>query len=615
MSRTSTRMQAGVFAAASFIAIDAQAGFEVFVVGGDAACPYTTIQDAVDAAAAHPGTDYVWIAMDATYTGQHVTITDQDVIVEGGFVDCNDIDVDTALTTVSGAGNDGSAVFSIRGNSNVYLGNMLITGAARGAGTSGGGVDFDGSGSLTLLQASITANGADYGAGMNIHGDGGHIEVALSHDTLIIGNTAGTSGGGIRIEGDTRMRVLDPKTLIGYNHAPNGYGGGIEVLGPAQADIGSPGYNTGAVIQFNDAQYGGGIAIVSPDEGQNAVARLFTVDPANPVQVADNSASATGGGIFLKPKTTPTLGHGDATLCASEFRIDDNVAQEGAAIYADEDSFADQYWGSTVLINRGVFAGDVCSTPEPIAALGALSCAGGIPCNEFDSNIAEDVDANPTDGSTILVQSNGFFAAARLRATRNAGAHVLRGLGDSGSLNALTDCLIAHNQVTAELFAITDGTDGLLSFNACTIADNEIGAPYVMLAGDFTDLTDSIISQPDRMTIDARGDAPDVSYVLSNDIGTLGSGPGIVQGFAAFVDAADGDYHLLDVSTGVDFAPTLDGVDLDGNPRTVNLDCIVDYLGALDLGAFETQACSPRLDEIFGGDFEVIIGLKLPIPR
>jgi hypothetical protein len=42
--------------------------------------------------------------------------------------------------------------------------------------------------------------------------------------------------------------VLANSTLIGYNHAPNGSGGGIEVVGPARADIGSSGYNGSAVI-------------------------------------------------------------------------------------------------------------------------------------------------------------------------------------------------------------------------------------------------------------------------------------------------------------------------------------------------------------------------------
>jgi predicted outer membrane repeat protein len=602
------RFAVGIIAMAT-IAFASHAGaFVVYKVGGDADCPYSTIQDAVDAAAANPGTDYVWIAMNAIYTGQQVTITDQDVIVEGGFTDCDDIDVDTAVTTVSGAGNAGGAVFTVRGTSNVYFGNLSITGASRDGDASGGGIDFDGVGSLILQQTAVTNNSAGYGAGMNVKGDGGHVDVTLAHDTLFLTNTAGTSGGGIRVEGDARLFALQPNTLIGFNHAPNGYGGGIEVLGPAQADIGSPGYNTGAVIQFNDAQYGGGIAALAPDENQNVLVRLFTMDAANPVQIANNSASATGGGIYLKPIMTTTLGHGSSTLCASEFRIDDNVAQEGSAIYADEDSFVGQYWGSDVLLNRAVIAGDTCSEPEPIGNLGAVSCADGISCNTFDANVTADASANPTDGAAVLMQTNGYFEGTRFRATRNAGAHVLRELGDgSGAIATMSDCLLAGNVLTQEVLTVTDGSLAALTVTSCTIADNQIGAPYVMLVGDFTELSNSIVAQPDRATIDAPGDAPAVSYVLSNDTSTLGSGPGVIEGTPTFVDAANADYHLVDVSAGVDFAPAADDLDLDGHPRTVDLNCVANGAGALDLGAYETQVCGPRVDEIFDAGFEFFI--------
>ena len=49
------------------------ADFAIFTVGGDAACQYGDIQAAIDAAAAHPGEDYVWIAANRSYSGQHLT--------------------------------------------------------------------------------------------------------------------------------------------------------------------------------------------------------------------------------------------------------------------------------------------------------------------------------------------------------------------------------------------------------------------------------------------------------------------------------------------------------------------------------------------------------------
>jgi hypothetical protein len=66
--------------------------------------------------------------------------------------------------------------------------------------------------------------------------------------------------------------------------------------------------------------------------------------------------------------------------------------------------------------------------------------------------------------------------------------------------------------------------------------------------------------------------------------------PGIVDLEPQFVDAVDGDFHLLPTSPGVDFAPEIDGIDLDGNPRTVDLANIGNVFGPADVGAYEIQA-------------------------
>ncbi len=63
--------------------------FQIYTVGADAGCRFTSIQAAIDAAAASPGEDYVWIANNQIYSGQHIVIQDQDVIVEGGLTDCS----------------------------------------------------------------------------------------------------------------------------------------------------------------------------------------------------------------------------------------------------------------------------------------------------------------------------------------------------------------------------------------------------------------------------------------------------------------------------------------------------------------------------------------------
>ena len=122
--------------------------FNVYKV--DPTCPepgvFATIHDAVAAAAANPGEDYVWISHDGHTTTyhEHVVIDDADgVIIEGGFNDCYDFDPGSDTTTVSGSGNGGFAVFEISGTSHVYLGNLGITGANHSASSrNGGGISF-----------------------------------------------------------------------------------------------------------------------------------------------------------------------------------------------------------------------------------------------------------------------------------------------------------------------------------------------------------------------------------------------------------------------------------------------------------------------------------------
>lgn len=606
----------------------------VFVgdTASDSMCSYNTIQAAIDAATTNPScSTIVHVTREHTYTEQHLTISNRNITLAGwgDGVTCAavasqcDIIGNCPLPTpainplILLFGHDGDSVIHIDGASNVSLLNLGITEGS--VSDKGGGIYYDGNGSLSLTSTTVNLNHAGYGAGISMNGDGGPANLYLNAYSQILANTADVSGGGIRMTGTSRLFALQPHILIGFNHAPNGNGGGVDVTGPARADIGSPGFNGLAVIYDNDAQYGGGISISGgSDDQQDGAARIFTTDSVNPVQVSNNTASHTGGAIYLKPFNDIIGDESAATFCARDFRMDDNIAQEGAAIYADLDS-SPTIGGfnqiSHVALNS---LSDVayCSEPESATTLGAVACAQGTSCNTIDGSITEDSQDTSTAGAVILIQTNAEFSADRITMRGNHAAHAIRAFDPL--FNYLSNCLIVDNVFSAEVALVEnegtyteEGSNPVTQFRNCTVSNNAISGSDVFSSARGFKLQDSIIDQPGVPTLNYTDTASNlvVKDVLTNDSGTLPDTVYIQQGGPTFVDAANGNYHLTSASLGVDFAPsdsTTPILDLDGKPRVVDLPSIVNKFGAMDLGAYELQqqfACGAS-DTIFCDGFE-----------
>jgi hypothetical protein len=85
-----------------------------------------------------------------------------------------------------------------------------------------------------------------------VKGNGGTALITLFANSTVLNNTANVSGGGIRLEGSARLR-RDGRRRPGSLSITRteDYGGGVEVLAPARADIGSGGYNGNAVVSDN----------------------------------------------------------------------------------------------------------------------------------------------------------------------------------------------------------------------------------------------------------------------------------------------------------------------------------------------------------------------------
>jgi hypothetical protein len=596
------------------------AAFAIYTVGADGACGFSDVQAAVNAAGANPGEDYVWIANNKTYSNEQVSVQNQDVIIEGGFTSCSDFTIGANDSTTLRGATGGGPIFSIGGTSNVTINNLVLTGAKRDSGNEGGAIFFTGSGSLSLSNSSLTLNHAGYGAAIDMSPTGSAI-LTLGSNVNIILNTADTSGGGIRIEGDTHLIAVSDQTDIGFNTATSGYGGGIEIIGPAYADIGSPGYGfgSGGVINNNTAAYGGGIALYA-NQGQSndAIVRIFTTNAERPVNIQDNAATVEGGAVYAKP----FQGSGSssyAQFCANNFRLDGNVAPQGAAIYLDFDSSVlDGDGGSNAELNinsDNPISDGVCAKHKE-SGFGSVVCAADAPCNELSGNKAQDSTGTPS-GSLIFATSYSIALAQQISIRNNSAAHAItgNGNGDDAQIN-LFEALIADNNFSQELVILEDASG---SFYNCTLANNFSAASHVFsLNSSFLNLHDVIISQAGQLALVQTGGSDLlVDNVLSNDITTLPASATTINEDPMFVDAANGNYHLsaflqnggLSASRAIDFAATINSsqtefddypFDLDGNACGQDVPLVPDFHGTRDLGAYEAR---PVPDRIFGDAF------------
>ena len=565
--------------------------FNVYTVGGDGACGYAFIQDAIDAAAANPGEDYVFIASNREYGDQHLVVTDQDIDIVGGFPDCTQLGDPGLLQTTIG-GTSGHSVFEIEGSSHVYLSNLVITGAVMDDSHHGGGIYFGGEGGLTIRFSWVFLNQAGYGGGIAVN-PSGPTTLSLIGST-VSANTALDTGGGIQIEGPTILNLAmeaGNTNYIAQNVALGnlGDGGGIKVIGPAVANLAS------AVVDLNTAASGAGISAIATSRGP-AYVNLYTSDPNVPVTLYGNVAQQDGGGVFLLSN-----GSNLAKLCAFDFAIDANTATYGGAIMAATDGNGD---GSIAFLNS-----DGCDRPGD-----AVACAPGAACNEINDNMSSTSDFT----GTIHVASAGALSASRLAMRRNTALSLIRFDSDTEPSNGggdyvhLHDCLLVDNILSGNLiYGFGGAAQTQVLVDTCTVANNQIGDVFVITAeGNFAEVTNSIIYQPGHDSVDFSGPAGDLTarYILTNDPSPFAGHDGIVEGAPLFVDAANGDYHQARNSPGVDFAPANDGVDLDGNPRTLDLTDVADQWGPMDVGAYEIQAtkilgCSVS-DTIFCDGFD-----------
>jgi len=554
-----------------------QTSQDVFTVGNkatDSSCTYDTIAEAIGAATCPAGTTIV-ITPERSYMGQHLTITNQKIslVGRGTAPKCNSLQAvcgtiipcpTEPLITIYG-GSD--SLIQVRGASTVLVKYLTLIGADNAS--NGGAIDFQGSGTLTIDTSTLEVNTAASGGGIYFKASSAS-DLIVNHNTQILANTATSptgGGGGIYLEGPVTMTMTVPQILVTGDVADRGYGGGIEVLGAAQANIGSPGFNGSAAVSGNHALHGGGIAVLS-----GGFVHVSTSDPAQAVGIEGNQAIEDGGGAYLD----------GASVLATNYHIDNNTAVDGSAIFATGS-------GSVELENSACSAGE---------------------CNTISSNKNRDNNNVVADGSTITKKGGVYFSfsADGLHMRSNDGSHLM----DLEGSSTVENTLLVDNHATKQLLynAYGTGPQGA-NWLRCTVAHNTIDnsqfGPWPVFAFDgYLGVFDSIIGQPNHRAVAPAAGGLDfsASTILANDIDGLTSGTPI-QADPAFVDEDHGDFHLLaERANGIAYySPAIDmvyasaGYDVDHRPRSQDIAGIggsaVDHV-TQDLGAYEMQPFADR---------------------
>jgi hypothetical protein len=560
-------------------AMSAQA--RVIWVGDSPECEAQFIQNAIQIAANSFGPDEIRITKDhpdGSWYNQALTIVNGDLTIGANWDFCGqpDASYQAGYQTVS-AFNRAAPVLTIRGSSKIFLyGMKIFLGAPPANSGKGGGIDFQGSGTLTLRTMQVANNTGDLGGGILVKGN---IALRLYDNVYITENTA-RSGGGLYMSNGASLAMNAPYTFFQGNSATSakdGYGGAIYIEAPSTARISSPdptGGSTG-VFYANSAVLGGGAIFVASSTSADTVVDLYSESGAEPLSFIGNSAN-NGSAIGVL---------GDSGVCATNIYVSGNVARPGASIGLAVSVAA----GARYDVNTEDCFFRQPSSPNP-------------PCGSLDVTHCNVYSNNTTTEGVFGATLSGAIELNRVRVTGNSSQRALFNAASTSQLVVL-DSVIDNNQVAQSLVRVSELSSATLSH--VTAADNvglalasfENANSSILVLNSIFDQTQPVLSsvvQPGNNFI-AGLLAPNLVGVPEATINFVGS-PAFEPGY----------YRLRSNSPGVDFVNAENRPDADGNPRNIDNVDVLNLYGPGDVGAYESQATSnpPIIDRIFMGTFE-----------
>jgi len=401
--------------------------------------------------------------------------------------------------------------------------------------------------------------------------------------TVYISQTLTLAGGYTATDWVNSYPLTQPTTLDAQS------GGRVIVISGVNGDI------SNLTVQNGNVTGGGG--------GITTTAALTLTN----VNVLSNTASANGGGIYAA---------GAVTLNGGLFQNNTSSAS-GGGLYAFNSLTltGTQFLNNTSNNGGGLFA-NTTQTTQTGGSGGFPDVTVNVSVNAGDSVTATATNGAPNtinvfitfpDGSTVGgvgVDSASGTASSAGTATVQFHSNLLPNF-----TYTITVCCGGTARVVNALFArntaITNGAALYLNSGGVEIVHTTIASPTltsgaaIYVTTGTVGITNTIVASH-TIGINRTGGTVPENYNLFSGVttpysGTIISGGNSLTGTAAFVNAANGDYHLTSASVAIDAGTNLSvTTDLDGATRPQG--------SASDIGAYEFVPVGVAISKIASSD-------------
>ena len=579
-------------------------GTPVITVGNDPACDFEAsssnhgLAQAINAAAVDangPGETLIRVANTGNYIGYRFAInvvSDQNLRIEGAYVNCGEITPTGARTLLSPSATQFGPIIRVGEVSSpqtLFLSGFEMRG---GIGSNGGAIEVGNNNFVIAEDLLITGNEALSGGGVSLVDldDGTATTVWFLGDTTITNNDASVFGGGIYCQGAEADVVIDTDVSISLNTAVFS-GGGVSVRSGCEFTQYAS-FPDG--VYSNQAGSGGGYAVSGGSlltliGGESGF--LGFGDRTRRTTVDGNRANENGGGIFASGNAT-RVRLLDSVIRTNRADDDDDSVGDGGGIWIGS--------GAELIVDR---------------TLDADECHDAVRCSEFRQNRAVEGGAIYASGANTDIDVRQTWFA--LNEATDAGSVAFSTLA-AGELppdsvrwnlegNAFVQNALPGNGEALD-FRFGNSVDLRYSTFAAN-ADSEFDASISIGTSNVIGFTGNVVDEANGRVFNGVWSSPSLpnsgiaSCSIAEDFGSL---PPFVENILIEDPRLDSQFRPMINSSAVDFCSAAIATpaepDLLNRPRGVDTLDIIDRLGPYDLGAFELQITS---DQVFSDRFQI----------